>query len=341
MKFDVVVGNPPYQENNEDNNRDNPIYPHFYDLAEKIARKYVLISPARFLFGVGQTSKQWNQKMLNDEHLKVIYFNQKSSEIFPNTDIKGGVAVLYRDADKSFGPIETFTNFEELNRIMHKVLSSEGFRNISDIIYVRSSYKFTNEFLQKHPELKGRVKTNEERSMGSNVFDRYPEVFFKNKMNEQQIQIYGRQNNKRIYKYINSEYINSAPNLYGWKVFVAKSSGSGILGEILSPPTIGAPAVGHTQTFISIGNFETEAEACALQKYLKTKFVRVMLGIKKVTQDNATKDTWTKVPLQNFSSESDINWSKSILEIDQQLYKKYHLEQSEIDFIENIAKSMN
>ncbi len=91
MKFDAIVGNPPYQENNEDNSRDNPIYHYFYDLAEKVSDKYSLISPARFLFNAGQTPKEWNKKMLEDEHLKVVYFTQKSTEIFPPpTDIKGG-----------------------------------------------------------------------------------------------------------------------------------------------------------------------------------------------------------------------------------------------------------
>ena len=85
MKFDVVVGNPPYQENNDNNNRDSPVYNFFYELAEKISIKYCLISPARFLFNAGKTPKVWNNKMLNDKHLKVVYYEQKSAEVFPNT----------------------------------------------------------------------------------------------------------------------------------------------------------------------------------------------------------------------------------------------------------------
>ncbi|MCT1796811.1 hypothetical protein [Helcococcus kunzii] len=75
-------------------------------------------------------------------------------------------------------------------------------------------------------------------------------------------------------------------------------------------------------------------------KYIKGKFSRVMLGIKKVTQNNKTKETWSKVPLQDFTDLSDIDWSKSIPEIDQQLYKKYSLDQKEIDFIETNVKEM-
>ena len=66
MRFDVVVGNPPYQDEVTTNNRKTPIYPYFYDLSYKIAKKSALITPARFLFNAGLTSKTWNKKMLND-----------------------------------------------------------------------------------------------------------------------------------------------------------------------------------------------------------------------------------------------------------------------------------
>ena len=90
MKFDFVIGNPPYQEEKEDNGRQPPIYDKFMDGAYKVSDKVMLISPARFLFNAGQTSKEWNKKMLSDPHLKVLYYKQDSSELFPGTDIKGG-----------------------------------------------------------------------------------------------------------------------------------------------------------------------------------------------------------------------------------------------------------
>lgn len=74
-------------------------------------------------------------------------------------------------------------------------------------------------------------------------------------------------------------------------------------------------------------------------KYIKTRFCRVMLGTLKVTQDNS-KSTWRNVPLQDFTAQSDIDWSKSISEIDQQLYAKYGLDQNEIDFIETRVRAM-
>ena len=84
-------------------------------------------------------------------------------------------------------------------------------------------------------------------------------------------------------------------------------------------------------------DFKNEAEA--LLKYVKTKFARTMLGTLKITQDNK-KSTWANVPIQDFSEKSDIDWSKSIYEIDSQLYKKYNLSNEEIQFIENKIQSM-
>lgn len=91
VKFDAIVGNPPYQESAKgESTKDTPIYHYFYNLAEKFATRYCLISPARFLFKAGSTDKEWNQKMLNDEHLKVVFYEQDSANVFPTTDIKGG-----------------------------------------------------------------------------------------------------------------------------------------------------------------------------------------------------------------------------------------------------------
>lgn len=103
---------------------------------------------------------------------------------------------------------------------------------------------------------------------------------------------------------------------------------------------VASKEVGHTQSFVSIGNFETEEEADALVKYLKSKFSRALLGILKVTQD-ITPRVWGLVPLQDFTSESDIDWSKPIPDIDRQLYAKYGLDESEIEFIETHVKEMD
>lgn len=97
--------------------------------------------------------------------------------------------------------------------------------------------------------------------------------------------------------------------------------------------------IGHTQSFISIGNLDTEVETNALMRYIKSKFCRVLLGILKITQDNP-KPKWAYIPLQDFTEKSDINWNTSVANIDKQLYKKYGLSPEEIDFIETHVKEM-
>ena len=102
---------------------------------------------------------------------------------------------------------------------------------------------------------------------------------------------------------------------------------------------IGEPGDGGTVTFISIGSFPTEEEALNCVKYTNTKFARALLSVLKVTQDN-TPGKWAYVPLQDFTPNSDIDWSKSVHEIDLQLYRKYGLDDKEIDFIESHVKEM-
>ena len=97
--------------------------------------------------------------------------------------------------------------------------------------------------------------------------------------------------------------------------------------------------MGFTETFISIGAFDEELEAQNCLKYVKSKFARTMLGILKVTQHNP-REKWIYVPLQDFTPQSDIDWTKSIPEIDQQLYAKYGLDEKEIAFIEENVKAM-
>ena len=123
-----------------------------------------------------------------------------------------------------------------------------------------------------------------------------------------------------------------------------KANGSGSIGEVLSTPLIGTPLIGtpligYTETYISVGATDCIAEAEAILKYIKSKFARALLGILKVTQDN-TKKVWEFVPIQDFTENSDIDWTKTVPEIDKQLYKKYGLSKEEIDFIETKVSPM-
>ena len=344
MKFDIVIGNPPYQEETKDTS-DKPIYNYFMSEAYKFADKVCFITPARFLFNAGKTPKKWNAKMLNDEHLKVAYYEQDSSNVFPNTDIKGGVAITYRDVQKNFGKIGTFTHFEELNSALHKVLEKNKNSDFLDSLYYSTdSYKFSQKMHQDFPEAKEKLSKGHEKTVASSVLTSLDNIFTENKKFENSFKFIGVIKNKRKWRYINSEYIEEHPNLRKFKVMLPGSNGSGAIGEVLSTPLVGEPLVGeplvgHTQTFISFGAFDNREEAENLLKYIKTKFARTMLGTLKITQSNK-KDTWRNVPLQNFTNNSDIDWSQSIAQIDQQLYKKYGLSEKEIAFIEEKVREM-
>ncbi len=347
MKFDFAIGNPPYQEMKEGTS-DSPVYNDFMDAAYTVAEKVELITPARFLFDAGKTPKAWNEKMLNDEHFKVLEFEQDSSKVFANTDIKGGVAVTYRDNKKQFGAIEVFTSFKELNSIREKIVSDKGFKPFSELVFAPESYKFNETLHEDYPNLrykkengveKGVLSKGHDYDVVTNIFTKLPEVFSDNRTQTKQCGFVGLIGNRRYTKWIDEKYIRPHENLGKYKVILPKANGSGAIGEVLSTPLIGEPLIGHTQSFISIGAFETKGEAVAALKYIKTKFARAALGILKITQDNKRK-VWRYVPLQDFTDKSDINWNVSIANIDKQLYKKYNLTEEEINFIETHVKEM-
>ena len=341
--FDYVIGNPPYNEDFE-NSGDNgnfakPVYNDFIDAARSVADKVELVHPARFLFNAGSTPKPWNEKMLNDPHFKVLTYEADSSKFFPNTDIKGGVVISYSDSNKDFGVIGTFTAFDELNSILKKINIKDERSSLMSIIYLQLRFNL-NRLYEDYPELKNIIGSGgKDKRLRNNTFEKIF-LFSDISTNDSDIKVLGVSNNKRIYKYIPAKYIDTEhENLMKYKVFIPAANGSGAIGEVLSTPLIGTPLIGTTQTFISVGAFDTEEEATACLKYIKTKFARTMLGTLKITQHNPPA-TWRNVPLQDFTQNSDIDWTKSVAEIDRMLYKKYGLSEEEIEFIETHVKEM-
>lgn len=358
MKFDFVIGNPPYQEETEGTS-DKAVYNLFMDATYNISEKVELVTPARFLFDAGKTPKSWNKKMLSDHHLKVLKYEKESKNIFPNTNINGGITVTYHDMRKDFGAIEIFISNPILNDILHKVIHSKGFETVSNEVFSPESYKFTENLYQEHPNIKsmtfnynGKIKPliskGHDFDITSNIFDKLDNiVFFQSKPDDGQeyIRIEGRMNNKRCVRWIRQSFISPHENLDKYKVLISEADGAaGTIGKpiparIMGKPILAEPGEGHTQTFISIGKFKSKNEGENMVKFVQTKFARVMLGILKVTQ-HIRKGVWKYVPLQDFTSSSDIDWSKSVHEIDEQLYDKYGLTKDERDFIETHVKEM-
>lgn len=281
------------------------------------------------------------KKVLSDPHFKVVDYIANSKDIFPTVEIKGGVSITYRDEDQSFGAIGLYVKNEKLNNILSKVKTITN-EYLDSIIYSNTSYKYSKKLFEEHPDFATRVSGGSSRYLSSSVFDKLSEMFFDNPRdnNEKYIKIIGRQNSHRVEYYTKLKYLIPPQNFDKYKVFISSSNGTGEFGEILTMPFLGEPNVGATETFVSIGDFNKKSEAENLIKYIKSKFARTLLGTLKVTQGNKNSWVWSNIPLQDFTDKSDIDWSKPVAEIDQQLYKKYNLTQEEIDFIEKSIKPM-
>ena len=339
MKFDFVIGNPPYQEETVGTS-DTPVYDRFMDASFVVSKKALLITPARFLFNAGKTPSVWNKKMLNDEHFKVLDYYPVSDKVFSNTDIKGGVAVTYRDETQKLGPIGVFTTYPELNSIYKKVTSNMEQGGLTDLFYMQNKFKL-NTLYADYPQYKNIIGSEgKERRLTAAILYQL-DVFTEAQEKDEDVAIIGVINNKRVKRYIDRKYLDlEKTNLNKWKVLVPKSNGSGVLGEVLSTPLIAEPTMGYTQTFLGIGAFDNESEAQAAYKYIISKFARTMLGVLKITQDNPP-EKWKNVPLQDFTNHSDIDWTKSVHKIDLQLYDKYGLSADERNFIETHVKAMD
>lgn len=337
MKFDAVIGNPPYQLKRDDTS-DTPVYHLFMDLAFRLSDLATLITPARFLFNAGKTPKEFNERVLNDEHFKVVLYNPDSTAIFSNVDIKGGVTITLRDKKQKFGKIIYFSAYPELKSILNKVISRKDFTSIDTLIRLQNKFNL-DVLYADHPEFKSIIGSGgRERRLTTSIFNALN--IFKNKReNPDQLAIIGLIDNKRTWRYVDRKYIEPHDNLDKYKVILPKSNGSGAIGEVLSTPIIGEPIIGYTQSFISIGCFDTFYEGEAALKYIKSRFARTMLGILKVTQDN-NSEVWKYVPLQDFTEGSDIDWSVSVDEVDEQMFRKYGLSAEEQRFIREKVKRM-
>ena len=342
MKFNAVVGNPPYQEEGI-STRKAPIYHLFYDIAFNLSDIVTLITPGRFLFRAGQTPAEWMDRILADRHIMVVDYFQKSTDVFPTVDIKGGVAITLRDARQDFGEIGFFSPFPELVGILQKVSSHKDFKRgeFAAMVSSQGLYKFTDEAFASYPQIYQVQGKGTAAKITSNSLENLPELFFAEKPagNGNYVQIIGRIDGKRAIRWVKRSLMQPVETLDAFKVLVPEANGTGAIGEVLSTPIIGMPIMAHTDTFLSIGNFAGAEETGSCLNYIRTKFARTMLGTLKATQHNP-RDTWANVPMQNFTPSSDIDWSKPVADIDRQLYAKYHLTDEEIAFIERMIKPM-
>lgn len=198
--FDYVIGNPPYNEDFE-NSGDNgnfakPVYNYFMDATYEVAEKVELIHPARFLFNAGSTPKAWNEKMLNDEHFKVMKYEADCTKVFPNTDIKGGIAITYRDEGEAFGKIGTFTAFPELNSIVNKAAVSDEAYSVASIVYTQVRFDL-DALYADYSEYKSIIGSNgRDKRFRNNAFDKI-RIFTDTPKGTDDIKVLGILKNKR------------------------------------------------------------------------------------------------------------------------------------------------
>ena len=347
MTFDVTVGNPPYQEivGNENSNKalGKQLFPHFIILGAKISQYSSLITPSKWFSANGQDGSfpKLREFLSSNNHMQIIV-NHLSNDIFPSISLGSVNYYLYNN--EYTGDV-IFTEIQNNNEA---VVSRPLFETGSDIVLsmnIMSSYinKIAN-----HPSFRSLT----DHTTGRNPF-KVPDS--NERLNAVMVESEDAEHNIKIYcaygetKYVSRNVIHRNAELIDkYKVFISKMNGAagtifdGKPVNIIGESFLGRPNEICSGALISIGNFSSESEARNLQKYLKTQFCRFMIGLMKSSQA-LYQNVYTYVPLQDFSDRSDIDWSKSIADIDAQLYTKYGLtfgDNSEVAFIESTIKPM-
>lgn len=344
MKFDAVVGNPPYQESDGGAQASaKPIYNFFVESAKEINTKMInLIMPTRWYAG-GKGLDDFRKQMLNDNHIAEIHDFLNPNIIFPSTNIRGGVCCILWD--------NNYNNEKDLVKV---VTYGDSFLDKKEL---KRKLKLDNEdiFIRhiESLEIVKKIKSQKEfNSFENNISSLRPFGFrgyfskdenFRNSKNglENPVICYGK--GKQIGFLEREEITKNQEWIDKYKVFIPRANNIGTeLNDDNLNAFIGNPNTICTESYLLIGGDLglDDNSTKNLIKYLTTTFTRFLHGVGKASQD-ATSKTFKFVPLQDYTNNSDIDWSKSISEIDQQLYSKYGLSKEEIAFIESMIKPMD
>ena len=336
VKINAIVGNPPYQvmDGGGTGSSAQAIYNKFVEVGKCLNPNYLtMIIPSRWMTG-GKGLDKFREAMLADTHIRLLHDYLDSHECFPTVAIEGGVCYFRWDKDC----------IDKCKFISH----SNGVVNVTERYLSENSSGIV---IRDAGSLSILEKTKSEDNFSKLVS---PRNLFKveiEKLREQEkengIKVFGRYNrgrgNQFLDNYITKD-IRAERFLGKWKVFVSKADGAaGQLGNPIPARIIGKAELGDpfticTETFLAVGPFNSRQETVNVMKYFKTKFFRFLVGVRKLK--NMTQDTYSFVPIQNFCADSDIDWTKSIAEIDKQLYIKYGLIPEEIRFIETMIAPM-
>ena len=333
MKFDVIIGNPPYQVNDGGGTGDSskPIYDKFVTSAKKLNPRYLsMIIPSRWLMG-GKGLDSFRVEMGQDKKIKFIYDFEDARKCFPGVQIGGGVMYFLRDnnydgktkyilEDKNGKKIES-------DRYLSNDFSSNIFRDgrhVSIISKVfKSNFSSFNKIVSKRKPYG--IATDIFNNPNKYGYDNIPSESF-----EKSVKIYGVKGNKggakRKVGYIHRDLTNNR-DIYKFKLFHSYAYGS----HYTVPPKIivGKPGEICSETFLSIGPFSSEEEATYCLSYIKTKFFRALLSFNRI-QQNISQKTFELIPMQKFDKEFS----------DKDLYSQYNLSDEEIRLIEDNIQEM-
>lgn len=343
FKFKAVVGNPPFQIMDGGGTGDSakPIYNSFVDFAKNLQSRYIsIIMPSRWMKG-GKGLQSFRLEMMGDTSIKYLYDFEDYKNIFPGSHIDGGVCYFLRDSEYQGKAYYSYFDLQNERHDSLRYLQDE----CAEII-VRDNRQLS--IIEKSKsENRFSANTSARKPYGfcADVFnhpERYPQLVYHENPATGLVKLYGvygkKGGAKRIVKYIDENLVpKNKVSINKWKLFFSKAYTT----TATVPPEI--IVAGHkeicSETFIEIGPFDTEKECKTCLTYIKTKFFRFLLFCNRHSL-NISQSSFDLIPLQDFTSKSDIDWSKSIPEIDQQLYRKYNLSQDEISFIEKMIKPM-
>ena len=343
VKFDVVIGNPPYQESDGGANASaTPTYHYFVELAKKLKPNNIsLIMPSRWYSG-GKGLDKFRDEMLNDIHIRELFDFPNPDEVFPNTNIRGGVCVV--NWDNSYNAKDTLTRVVTFknNKVTSDVYRSLKFAQSDTFIRDYTSVQIIEKINQVRKLDEGRISdfVSPLKPFGFRGFFIRDERFHNDTSELQKpVKCFG----KGTVGYVEREEVKVKTEwIDKWKVFTAGANNIGTeLNDDNFNTIVGEPGTICTETYLVIGaDLKLDENSTNnLSNYLKTKFSRLLHGVAKTSHD-AARTTYKFIPLQDFTVKSDIDWSQSIAEIDQQLYKKYGLSDEEIAFIEEKVKEM-
>ena len=283
----------------------------------------------------GKGLDKFRESMLGDKHIRTLHDYMDAHDCFPTVDIEGGIC--YFMWDKGCQGKCDFISHTNGSVISTERYLSENFTDVvirdAGALSILAKVKSSNDNFSALVSPRNLFKIN----VSCLETDYTPSCY----------KVFGRFGGIRGLKFLKSYETKDerVQNFLGkWKVFVSKADGAaGQLGNPIPARIIGKTVVGDpmticTETFLAIGPFIDENEAKNVSKYAETKFFRFLVGTRKLK--NMTQDTYSFVPLQDFTESSDIDWTLSVPEIDQQLYAKYHLTDEEVQFIERMIKSM-